>query len=307
MPAPEQGTSSQRPSEQRCVEAHARPHAPQLAGSKRGSVQVAPHWVSPSRQVAITHAPSTHARPAPHALPQRPQCRTSCENCAQSAPHRSKPCWHVAGSQRPATHATPRSQGLPQAPQWSGLVTGSKHASPQRTRPAGQFPSSQRPSRQTTAKGHTTPQPPQLVRSLVVSTQTSPQSDAPVGHGPDASTPESRTIAPSGRTTGAPHAASAAAHKNQDETWAWAERGWFMAVLTGVHVQRTRPTRPPSSGPETTARSAAVRSLTPPTVTSRTPLVGQPVNAPRRFGDGCRPRGFPASRSARRCSRRFAW
>ena len=300
MPVPEHGTSSHRPNEHRCVDAHARPHAPQFAGSKRGSVHVEPHCVSPSRQFDVTHAPFTHACPVVHALPQRPQWRTSCESCAQSDPQRLKPERHVAGSQRPATHAMPRSQGFPQPPQCSALVRGSKHASPQRTRPAAQLPSSHRPSWHGIANPQVTPQPPQFVRSFVVSTQTSPQSEAPAGHGPDASAVASRTIAPSGRTTGAPHATRAEAHKTHP-TMGEAEPD--RCVMTaGAHTSAT-PAPIQSNRATAQNRARAAPPCLPCRQFSHAPA-RLALTCPTGFEDECRRRGFLAIRSARWCSRR---
>src|SRR4051812_16342335 len=67
---------AQAPAAQAWPVAHARPHIPQLAGSKAVLVQVVPQSVVPGPH-EITHAPAVQTWPAAQARPQVPQLARS--------------------------------------------------------------------------------------------------------------------------------------------------------------------------------------------------------------------------------------
>lgn len=156
----------QAPPTQVCAEAHARPHAPQLARSVAVFTQEAPHSVC-----AAAHAqrPAEQVVPLGQATPQAPQFALSEEVLTHRPPQYDCPVGHPHA---PPAQPCPAGHTRPQMPQLVGSVLTTVQRPPHTIWPDGQ---AHRPPTQLCPVAQTVPHDPQLPVSLTTLTQRPPQ------------------------------------------------------------------------------------------------------------------------------------
>jgi hypothetical protein len=103
------------------------PQVPQFAGSRRRSVQLAPHWRSGGVHIPAWQVPNWQTSPVPQRLPQAPQLFGSVSGLTHVPPQRAKGNVQVS-MQVPSAHAAPGGQARPQPPQFAGSVWVLTHA-----------------------------------------------------------------------------------------------------------------------------------------------------------------------------------
>ena len=158
---------------------HALPQRPQLRGSLRVSVQLAPQRVCPPEQIGA-QAPAVQSSPTAHALLQRPQWVFELVMSTHDDPHIMRGAVHIEiGVQTPAAQVSLAPHAVPHAPQLRASLWMSTQVVPQRRwKPV--HTGTQAPAVHVSVAAHTRPHEPQFCSSVCVSTQASRQMLCPL-------------------------------------------------------------------------------------------------------------------------------